>query len=128
MEYSIQLDKENGLIFVRAAGDWERETDNLMAQQILQTVDESGLRKVLLDIRELRFDLSMAQIFERAKTMRDARMMHGTVSSKVALVYSAQDPKLDVDMRFFETASQNRSIPYRVFKDIEEAQNWLLQP
>lgn len=128
MEYTIQLDKENGLVFVRAAGDWERETDNLMAQQILQTVDESGLRKVLLDIRELRFDLSMAQIFERAKTMRDARMMRGTVSSKVALVYSAQDPKLDVDMRFFETTSQNRAIPYRVFKDIEEAQKWLLQP
>ncbi len=127
MEYTIQLDSANGLVLVHAAGEWESDKDNLMVQQILQAVDESGLRKVLLDIRELKFDLSMAHIFERARSMRDARMQQGTVSSRVALVYDAQNQKLDADMRFFETAAQNRSIPYRVFKDIEEARAWLLQ-
>lgn len=127
MEYTIQLDSTNGLVLVHAAGEWESDKDNLMVQQIMQTVIESGLRKVLLDIRELKFDLSMAHIFERARSMRDARMQQGTVSSRVALVYDAQNQKLDADMRFFETAAQNRSIPYRVFKDIEEARAWLFQ-
>jgi len=127
MEYTIQLDQANGLILVHAAGDWESDKDNLMVQQIMQTVTESGLRKILLDIRELKFDLSMAHIFERAVAMRDVRMKQDKVSSRVALVYDAQNQKLEADMRFFETASQNRSIPYRVFRDIEEARLWLLQ-
>ena len=127
MQYTIQLETESGLIFVHAAGDWERDTDNLMAEQIMQSVDESGLRKVLLDIRELRFDLSMAQIFERARDMRDQRTQHALVSSQVALVYAEGNSKLDADMRFFEMTAQNRSVPYRVFTSIEEARKWLLQ-
>ncbi|HMV30417.1 MAG TPA: hypothetical protein PKE23_13575, partial [Anaerolineales bacterium] len=89
MEYTIQLDQANGLILVHAAGDWESDKDNLMVQQIMQTVTESGLRKILLDIRELKFDLSMAHIFERAVAMRDTRMKQDKVSSRVALVYDA---------------------------------------
>lgn len=30
-------------------------------------------------------------------------------------------------MIFFETAARNRSLPYRVFKDVEEAVAWLLR-
>lgn len=127
MDYKIRRDMETGTIFVHAIGDWDRDTDNLMVQQIMRSVDESGLRKVLLDIRELRFDLSMAQIFERARDMRDQRLQHALVSSQVALVYAEGSPKLDADMRFFEITAQNRSVPYRVFTDIEEARNWLLQ-
>ncbi|MFN8400597.1 MAG: hypothetical protein U0X74_11310 [Anaerolineales bacterium] len=127
MEYTIQLNSANGLVLVHAAGEWESDKDNLMVQQIMQTVIESGLHRILLDIRELKFDLSMAHIFERAIVMRDARMKQDKVSSRVALVYDAQNQKLEADMRFFETAAQNRSVPYRVFKTIEEARSWLLK-
>lgn len=127
MEYTIQLETENGLVSVQATGEWERETDDTMVQEIMKTISESGLSKVLLDMRELQFDLSMAQIFERVKTMRNIRMKQGAVSSKVALVYDTQDSKRVADMKFFETASQNRMVPYRVFSAIEEARKWLLQ-
>jgi hypothetical protein len=126
MEYTIQLDKENEWVFIRATGEWDRGTDDLMVQEIMHIINENGLRKVLLDIRELQFDLSMVQIFERVKTLREARMKQETTSSRVALVYDAQNPKLVADMKFFETASQNRMVPYRVFIHIEEARKWLL--
>ena len=127
MQYTIQLETDNGLISIRAEGDWDRDTDNKMVEEIMQTVDSSSLRRVLLDIRELRFDLSMAQIFERARDMRDQRSQHALVSSRVALVYAEGNPKLDADMHFFEATAQNRSVPYRVFVDIEKAREWLLQ-
>ena len=74
MEYTIQLDEAAGLISAHAAGAWESEKDNLMVDQLLQLVDTSEVHKILLDIRELHFDLSIIQIFQRAKTMREKRL------------------------------------------------------
>jgi hypothetical protein len=127
MQYTIQLDTVSGVISVIATGNWQFEVDTLMAREIMQKVDESGLRKVLLDIRELQFDLSMAHIFNRANILRNQRMEQGVVSSKVALVYAAGNKKLDSDMRFFETTAQNRAVPYRVFTDMQAAKAWILQ-
>lgn len=126
MEYAIQLDETAGLISARATGAWESEKDNLMVDQLLQLVDTSEVNKILLDIRELHFDLSIIQIFQRAKTMREKRLKQNKVTSKVALVYAPADSKRDADMKFFENASQNRGMPYCVFIDMEKAQQWLL--
>lgn len=128
MEYSIHHEEDHRLLMVVARGNWVPEADNSMVAEIMQTVDSGIVDKVLLDIRELKFDLPMLQIYERAKTLREQRSAVGRVSSRVALVYSAQNQKLDEDMHFFETASQNRGLPYRVFRDVDEAKEWLNSP
>ena len=51
-----------------------------------------------------------------------------TASPRVAIVYSATNRKLDEDLLFFETVARNRNLPYRVFKELEEAQTWLCEP
>lgn len=126
MEYTIQLDEAAGLISARATGAWESEKDNLMVDELLRLVDTSEIHKVLLDIRELHFDLSIIQIFQRAKTMREKRSKQNKITSKAALVYTPVDPKRDADMKFFENAARNRGMPYYVFTDIEKARQWLL--
>ncbi len=127
MDYVIQLDEKNRIVTAVAKGEWDTETDNTLIYQILEMVDVTGVRKVLLDIRELRFELPIVQIFERAKELRAERQKFSKTSAKAAIIYSSENQKLEEDMIFFETAARNRSLPYRVFKDVEEAVVWLLR-
>ena len=126
MEYTVQLKEDLNLILATASGEWESQTDNAMVREIMETVDGTGSRKILLDIRELHFDLPIIQIFERVQEMREKRQQFEITSTRTALVYSSMNEKLDNDLTFFETASRNRGLPYRTFKDMEEALAWLL--
>ena len=125
MDYVIKHDQDKQVITVTATGKWELDKDNEMIRQILQAVEESGSKKVLLDIRELHFDLPMLHLYKRAQGLRQQRLGLKATSRRVALVYSAATKKLDEDLLFFETAARNRNLPYRVFKDIEKAWAWL---
>ncbi len=126
MNYIIQLDEENKIITAVAKGEWDSETDNTMIRQIMEMVNVTGVQKVLLDIRELRFNFPIIQIFERVKEMRMERMKFNKTSAKAAIVYLTEDVKLEEDMTFFENAARNCNLPYQVFKDVEEATSWLL--
>ena len=59
MDYVIEHDIKKQIITVTAKGKWELEKDNEMIRQIMQAVEESGSKKVLVDIRELHFNLPM---------------------------------------------------------------------
>jgi hypothetical protein len=126
MDYTIRLDEERRIVTAAAKGDWNSDTDNSMIVQIMEMVDATGIQKVLLDIRELRFKVSIVQIFERAKELRTIRQKFNKTSAKAAIIYSSEVPKLDEDMIFFETAARNRNLPYQVFKDIDDGLKWLL--
>ena len=126
MDYIIQLDEKNRIVTAVAKGEWDSDTDNTMVYQILEMVDVTGVQKVLLDIRELRFKLPIIQIFERAKELRVERQKFNKTSAKAAIIYSSEVPKLDEDMIFFETAARNRNLPYQVFKDMDDGLKWLL--
>jgi hypothetical protein len=126
MNYIVEFTEEQGIVSARAEGEWDSTTDNSMVLEILEMVDATRSSKVLLDIRELHFNQSMVQLFERVKVIREQRREFGKVSAKAAIVYTAFTPKDEEDMRFFENAARNRGLPYRSFKDIEEAMTWLI--
>jgi hypothetical protein len=126
MKYTVEFREDHRIVAARAEGKWDMTTDNGMVQKILKMVDAHGSSKVLLDIRELQFDLPMFQLFERVREMREQRRQFGRVSAKAAIIYSDATPKIEEDMKFFQNAAQNRGLPYRVFKDIEEAMVWLV--
>jgi hypothetical protein len=126
MNYIVEFKDEQKIVSARAEGRWDSGTDNGMVREILEMVDSTNSSKVLLDIRELHFDLPMFQIFERAKEMREQRSKFGKVSAKAAMVYTPSTPKIEQDMKFFENAARNRGLPYRMFQDVEEAMVWLI--
>lgn len=128
MEYVIQIDEENGIISAIAHGEWNSNADNTMIREIMDLVETKGLNKILLDISALQFDFPVVQIFERASEVREYRLQKTRVSSKVALIYSASDPKVEQDMQFFETVARNRSLPYRIFTNANDARKWLAAP
>jgi len=125
MDYVIKYDDAKQVIVVTATGKWVLEKDNEMIREILRTVEETGSKKVLVDIRALHFDLPMIHLYDRAQGLRKQRLDFNTTSRKVALVYTATTKKMDSDLLFFETAARNRNLPYRVFKDVDVAWSWL---
>ena len=125
MDYNIQVMEDQGFINVITAGEWVKEKDDSLVREIMETVLRTGIRKVLLDMRELHFDFPLFTIFQRAQDLREQRMEYNTFSMKVALVYSAKDEKTKDDFSFFETTAQNRGLPYRVFQQMETALEWL---
>jgi hypothetical protein len=128
MDYVIEHDQDQQMLIVTATGKWELDKDNEMIRQIMKAVEESGSKKVLVDMRELYFNLPMIHLYERAQGLRYQRLNSRITSRKVALVYTAHTRKIDEDLIFFETAARNRNLPYRVFKDLAEAQQWLCEP
>ncbi|MBE0683111.1 MAG: hypothetical protein IH589_14470 [Anaerolineales bacterium] len=125
MEYTIHLEEENKIVVAVPKGEWELETDNRMIHQIMELVNTTEARNVLLDIRGLHLNLSIVEIFEHAKEVREKRQGFNKVSTKVAIVYAMSDSKMEEDMLFFETAARNRGLPYQVFRDFEIAMLWL---
>ena len=125
MDYNIQVMEDQGFINVTTTGEWVKEKDDRLVREIMETIVRTGIRKVMLDIRELQFDFLLFTIFQRAQDLRDQRMEHSLVSVKVALVYSAENEKIKDDLSFFEVTAQNRGLPYRTFQQVEPALEWL---
>ncbi|NJC97961.1 MAG: hypothetical protein C3F07_08140 [Anaerolineales bacterium] len=125
MDFSIELLQDPPIINVTVAGQWDSKTDNDMALDIMKKVSETKVDKVLVDLRELQFEIPVVDIFQRAKDLREQRRGFAPVSAKVALVYRPVDQKMEEDFIFFENTSQNRGLPYRVFQRMESALAWL---
>jgi hypothetical protein len=76
-----------------------------MISQIMKAVEESGSKKILVDMRELHFGLPMIHLYERAQGLRNQRLNPRSTSRKVALVYTACTRKIDDDLIFFGNGS-----------------------
>ena len=128
MNYSIQLMEEpTRIVQVITSGEWEREVDNAMGLDVMQKMVEWKVNKAVIDMRDLQFELRVLDIFQRAETLREQRRKVEHNSSKVALVYQSKDKKTDDDFIFFENTARNRGLPYRVFKQMEAALEWLAE-
>ena len=127
MEYTIQIMESEKIIHVTAKGPLNKQTEDTMTHDILGSVATLGLKKVLLDMREVEFDMSLAAIFQRAQELRDERIESRSFSLKVAIVYFAKDKKAEEDFSFFENTARNRGLPYKVFKKPDEALAWLTE-
>lgn len=125
MNYTIQLMEEPKIVQVITSGTWEREVDNAMGLDIMRKMAEWKVNKAVIDLRELQFELRVIDIFQRAENLREQRREVKHNSSKVALVYHSKDKRTDDDFIFFENTARNRGLPYRVFKQMESALEWL---
>jgi hypothetical protein len=125
MNYTIQLIEASQIVQVVTSGEWERDVDNAMGLEIMKKMAEWKVNKALIDMRDLQFELRVLDIFQRAETLRDQHREVKHSSTKVALVYLPKDKHTDEDFIFFENATRNRGLPYRVFKKMESAIEWL---
>ena len=90
-------------------------------QAIIKEAEKLGLRKMLRDVRRVRFENvffhDVLAFMEKRLDMTDR-----TKRLKVAAVYSQEDWQLGT---MFETAAATSSFHYKSFLDIDEALVWL---
>jgi len=126
MEYSIQLLEEPvRIVQVVTSGEWDREVDNALGLDVMKKMVEWKINKAVIDMRELQYQLQVLDFYQRVETLREQRRKVEHNSAKVALVYRPNNKNKDQDFIFFENAAQNRGLPYRVFKQMEDALEWL---
>jgi len=125
MDYKIQLTEDPKVVTCTTSGEWDRKVDNAMGLDIMKHMAEWKANKALIDMRELQFELRVTDLFQRAMDLKEQRREVGHLSIKVALVYRSKDKKTDEDFVFFENVAQNRGLPYRAFKEMDAALEWL---
>jgi len=108
MDYTIQLMEEPKIILVTISGKWNPDMDNPMGLEIMSKGIEWNLNNVLIDMRELQFEMPVIDIFQRAKDLSEQRREIRPVSSKVAFVYHPKDEKTIEDFTFFENTTKSR--------------------
>jgi len=127
INYTIQLTEESKIIHVVTFGEWEHEVDNVIGLEVMKKTVEWQVNKVLIDMREHQFELQVLDIFRRIESLRDQRVEIKPSSSRVALLYRPNDTNKDDDFIFFENVARNRGLPYRVFKQMDDALAWLTE-
>jgi ribosomal protein L7/L12 len=123
MSHTITYNAEERIIEIKVQGDFSLSEAKEMCTEAVQVVKAQNCFLVLTDMREAIVNLSILEIYELPKTLRDMFASSGLSVYKVkqALVIT-KDSK---EHSFFETVTLNRSQSIRYFFDTDEARQWL---
>ncbi|MEP7135344.1 MAG: hypothetical protein ABI904_10470 [Chloroflexota bacterium] len=125
MSYSINYD-EMGFIRLTYEGDANlSDMKEVLSHGALLAAEKSCFR-VLSDFRAMKLDLSVMELFripENQKEQSRELKMHFAKFRRVVVV-----PERDFNKyKFFENVAVNRAHRVKIFTDIEEAIEWLLE-
>jgi hypothetical protein len=119
MTYSIVC--EEGIVRVRHTGSLTITEVTNSRQEAGRVLQERGVRKVLVDLREGRLAQTTVDMF-------DFGTSYGQVfpfGTKIAVVVISGRTGSADDAVFAETVARNAGARLRMFEDMEEAESWL---
>ena len=129
MEVSFQINAERRLLIVNYSGDFSIAEAESTFLELLDTLVEHKLIKVLVDGRHLTGHPEMLERFYYGTFVADA--VNQTVTrTKCALpmfAYVMEHPMLDPN-RFGETVAVNRGMRVKAFENLQQARWWLGLP
>ena len=121
MGYQMDFDVKEDYLLASAEGSASLEGNIEFAKALIDKAQESGRKKILIDIRKLTDPTGLFDAYRLSEV--GALLVRGK-SLKIALLHGEERKKLE---SFFETASRNRGIDIRVFMDENECVEWLLE-
>jgi hypothetical protein len=117
IHYSLEL--RGDILYVTTWGtDEDLEGVKEYASAVIQACRENNCRKVLADERALEYRLGIVDLYHLAKFY----IKVVPPDAKLALIF---DQKYAREIKFWETVSANRGLPFRAFTTVEAAQTWL---
>jgi len=119
MPYEFETQQKDGYILITASGSIESPEDFTRIARLMQeNTSQFVCRRFLVDEREVVKTIDPYDITVFAESVCDLpeRM-------RVAVVYTPENVSR---LRWMETIFQNRSLAYRQFSSIDEAELWLL--
>ena len=130
MSMKIEIEDDEGLLRVVASGGFSMASALSKFLEILDAVERTGARKILVDGRTV---IGKPEVIERfiygefaAKAV--ARyMMGGAARRTPQFAYVLHIPMRDPH-RFGETVAVNRGVWIKVFGSVDEALEWLASP
>ena len=122
MSYTLSFSKQDGWFSVAAQGEIDSfEVFSEKARTVTGEILQSGIKRILLDDRELAISLDAHDITLVAEQLEKANIQ--ALGLRLASLCRPEDRET---YRMFETIYGNRSINFRLFTDKQSALNWLL--
>jgi hypothetical protein len=121
MEYEVYYDAEDDCVYGKIQGQVELEAIWDFAKEVAEETASHNCMRFLNDLREAVLTLLPFQIYDIPDIVDDAGL--DPLCRRALLV--SQDFK---EYGFFETTSYNRGQPVKIFKDFEQAKEWLARP
>ena len=125
MTTKISTRPEN--IHVATSGDFSLDEAKRTFLEVLDTVQRHGIRKVLLDGRDVRGEPLLIERFYYGQFAADqvnSLKEHGWKGGDLQIAYVLEEPVLDW-LRFGEMVMRNRGVDARAFDNTDEAVEWL---
>ncbi|MEA3266323.1 MAG: hypothetical protein U9P42_05200 [Candidatus Fermentibacteria bacterium] len=118
MSFAVKYDKENDCILVTVNGNFSLSILPLLAAEVKQFIDREDCIHILTDFRDAHLTDSPTNTFK----MPDSALNSGIPRNiKRALVVKEMEQNFD----FLETVFLNRGNIVKLFKDMNEAREWL---
>jgi hypothetical protein len=107
------------IIEVRSYGETSKDELARSRKEVSDIMHEQGIRKVLVDARDLTTLPSTFPLFLFGKSFAEADILR---TMMMAVVKSKKTTK---DVTFIETVARNRGVDMRIFDSMDAAIDWL---
>ena len=121
MKWEIKYNKKDGIVAVKTSGLITWDENKLMAQEVLAAAKYHTTKKVFVDHRLSKPDLSILEIDELPSLLKQIGV---GPEYKVAILFDPASPQSD-NFTFFQNVSTISSLQFRVFSESAEAIEWL---
>jgi hypothetical protein len=116
--YNSKVEKE--VLYITASGKDENVKEVIeYGRSIIKLANESKVKRVICDERNLEYAIETLDIFESAQTM-------ASEAPKVGRLAIVCNPKFLDEGKFWETVAFNRGLQVRMDTDFDRAKNWLI--
>jgi len=125
MTHTVTFNPALGVIETAAQGNLALQEVKEIISEISQVAIEQDCFLCLSDYREATIEMSTLQIYDIPRILSDIVTSFGFRPSKFKRAIIAE--KSLIDYQFFESVTLNQGQRIRLFQDIEEAKQWLLE-
>lgn len=122
MGFTNKIYNDKKLIVADVNGLLDLESSKSIIGKIIENPEHQNNHKILLDLRNVQFNLSVIDIYRLAMFMgTDKKEL--LAKNKIAVLVNDDETLNSVG--FLETCSCNRGLKMKSFTDFEGASNWL---
>jgi hypothetical protein len=121
MDWTIDYLEKDRIVHVKTSGIMDWDEHKRFAEELYPFAKEHGVRKILIDFRQMEPKFTIPQIDDLPGMLREMGVGPGL---KIASVYDPASPHSH-EFRFFSNAATLLHIRVKQFVDPDEALTWL---
>lgn len=121
MDWSIDYQEKDGIVFAKISGDMDWEGHKKFAGEVFPFAQKHNCRKVLIDFRDMKSNLTILQVDDMPKMLKDLGV---GPEWKLAGLHDPKSPKSS-EFDFFKNSAFLSSIQVRHFANKADAIAWL---